>query len=313
MCHSVFAQVPAIQELKQGDDLIHLGDLIDIDVQGGFEYDWRGSLTPDGFLDGFEGLQEPMFALCRSEGEIAADIERGLGRILREPKVVVRILDRSNRATVRLDGAVRTPTRFQVRRPVRLRELLVLSGGFIDGASGEITILRPRDLSCRPKVIPASGVGGSVESDNGPLVTNIKISDLLSGKNEANPQILSGDIISVNRALPIYIIGAVTNPRPIYSRDKMTLGRLISSAGGVSKEGESGKAFIFRRSGVEVRSIEIDLAKMKAGESNDEVLQPFDIIEVVGKRASRSKYPPVMANDQTNDRANRELPLRIVD
>ncbi len=301
------------QEFRSGDDLVHFGDIIDIDVQGSFEYDWRGSLTPDGFLDGFEGLEEPLFALCRSEAEVAAGIERSLARILREPKVVVRIVDRSNRAVVRLDGAVRTPTRFQVRRPVRLRELLVLSGGLIDGTSGEITIVRPRDLSCQSKIAPAAEKSGMSLSDNGPIVTNIKVSDLLAGKIEADPDILSGDIVSVNRALPIYVIGAVANPRPVYSREKMTLSRVISSAGGVSKEGESGKAFIFRRSGPEVRSLEVDLARLKAGESIDEVLQPFDIIEVVAKGASRSKFPPVMATDESSDPYNRVLPLRIVD
>lgn len=310
----VAGQETVVQEsrdVRPGDELIHFGDVIDVDVLGGFEFDWRGTLTPDGFLDGVEGIDEPMFALCRSESEVALGLAKSFSKILREPKVVVRILDRSNRAVVRLDGAVRTATRFQIRRPVRLRELIVLSGGFIDGASGEITILRPKDLSCRAIIMHAAGATG--QADNGPLITNIKISDLLGGKDAANPQILSGDIISVNRALPIYVIGAVANPRPIYSRDKMTLSRLISTAGGVSKEGERGKAFIFRRSGPEIRSIEVDLAKLKNGESNDEVLQPFDIIEVVAKGASRNKYPPVMAADQDNYRTNRELPLRIVD
>lgn len=309
----VFAQNNTLRVTTQVDvvdDLVHFGDLIDVDVVGGFEFDWRGTLTPEGFLDGFDGYTEPVLALCRTEGEIAAAITKILGKTLREPKVVVRILDRSNRAVARLDGAVRTATRFQIRRPVHLRELIVMAGGLIDGASGEISIFRPKDLSCRSAVIPALAI---VPLDNQPAVTNIKIVDLLSGKTAADPQILSGDLITVNRALPIYVIGAVVNPRPVYSRDSMTLSRIIASAGGLAKEADGGKIFIFRHEGLEVKSIEANLGKIKIGETKDEVLQPFDIIEVAAKGGGRRKYPPVSVNDPRIDRSKQNAPLRIVD
>ena len=316
---SVSAQNPNTEprstQTLSGDDLIHFGDIIDVDVVGGFEFDWRGTLTPEGFLDGMEGVTEPIYGLCRSEVAIGSEIAKVLGRTLRDPKVVVRILDRSNRAVVRLDGAVRTATRFQIKRPVRLRELIVMAGGLIDGASGEISIFRPKDLSCRPTIIPASTGSQTVTGgqDNASISSNIKISDLLSGKVEADPQILSGDIITVNRALPIYVIGAVVNPRPIYSREKMTLSRLIASAGGLAKDADASKVFVFRRDGIEVKSIEVDLIKIKNGNLEDEVLRPFDIIEVASKGGSKRKYPPVGANEQNIDRSRQELPLKIVD
>lgn len=298
------------------DDLVHFGDVIDVDVVGGLEFDWRGTLNTEGFLDGMDGYSEPIIGLCRSENEIAADVARVLGRILREPKVAVRIVDRSNRALVRLDGAVRTATRFRVRRTVYLRELLVLAGGLTDGASGEVSIFRPKNLSCRPSVIPAVLVGSAVPTpaqDNGLMNTNIKISDLLSGKTAANPQIFSGDIITVPCASPIYVIGAVNNPRPIYSRDQMTVSRIVASAGGPAKDADGNKVTIYRRDGVDVRSIETDLGKIKRGETIDDVLRPFDIIEVASKGGGKRKYPPVVANDGNSCRPKQESPLRIVD
>jgi len=298
------------------DDLVHFGDVIDVDVVGGFEFDWRGTLTPDGFLDGMDGYSEPILGLCRSETAIAGDVARVLGRILREPKVIVRIVDRSNRALVRLDGAVRTASRFRLRRAVHLRELLVLAGGLTDGASGEVTIFRPKNLSCRPTVIPASVAGEkptTAGQDNGSGTTNIKINELLSGKALANPQIRSGDIVTVSCALPIYVIGAVANPRPIYSPDQMTVSRLVASAGGPAKNAEGNKVFIFRRDGLDVRSIEADLGKIKRGETIDEILRPFDIIEVAAKGGGKRKYPPVVANDGNSCRAKPDSPLRIVD
>jgi protein involved in polysaccharide export with SLBB domain len=313
---SVSGQEPAARAVIQipDDDLVHFGDVLDVDVVGGFEYDWRGGLNIDGFLDGFEGSEEPIRGLCRSEGQIADDIARSLSKTLRDPRVVVRIVDRSNRALVRLDGAVRTPTRFRLRRAVSLRELLVLSGGLADGASGDVTIFRPKDLSCGPAIVPTSAFETNTPAkDNASMMINIKISDLLSGKAGADPQILSGDIITVIRALPIYVIGAVNNPRPIYSRDQMTLSRVVANAGGLAKDAEGSKVSIFRRDGLEVRSIDVDLGKIKRGETNDEVLRPFDIIEVASKGGGKRKYPPVVANDGNISRAKQELPLRVID
>ncbi|HKX84258.1 MAG TPA: hypothetical protein VJL58_08565, partial [Pyrinomonadaceae bacterium] len=57
-------------------DLVHFGDLIDVDVVGSFEFDWRGTLNPEGFLDGLEHVDKPVYALCRSESDIARSIER---------------------------------------------------------------------------------------------------------------------------------------------------------------------------------------------------------------------------------------------
>ena len=298
------------------EDLVHFGDVIDIDVVGGFEFDWRGTLNTEGFLDGFDGYSEAIAGLCRSEAQIAADVELVLGRILREPKVVVRIVDRSNRALVRLDGAVRIATRFSLRRPTYLQELLVLAGGITDGASGDLIIFRPSNLSCRQTVIKATSAESTSNlpaKDNGSITKNIRISDLLSGKPDANPQILSGDIVTVSRALPIYVIGAVNNPRPIYSRDQMTLSRVVASAGGLAKDAEGNKVSIFRRDGVDIRSIEADLGKIKRGETNDEILRPFDIIEVATKGGGKRKYPPVVAIGEKSNRGIPEFALRIVD
>lgn len=303
-----FAQPTAPFPHGPEPEVVHFGDLIDVDVLGGFEYDWRGNLNPDGNLDVSDGYAEPIYALCRTETQIASDIIRVLGKILRDPKVVVKILDRSNRALARIDGAVRTPTRFQIKRQVRLRELIVMAGGLVDGASGEVSIFRPRDSSCKSKAETETG-----GKDNASQLRTIKISDLLSGSEGSDPIIFSGDLVTVSKALPVYIIGAIVNPRPIYSREKMTLSRMISSAGGLTKEADSSKVFIFRRSGLEVKAVEADLDKIKTGERNDEILEPFDIIEVAAKGGVKRKYPPVMANDRPTgpDRAN--MPLRIVE
>ncbi len=298
------------------DDLVHFGDVIDVDIVGGFEFDWRGTLTSDGFLDGLDGFSEQIYGLCRSEDQIASDVARVYGKILRDPKVVVKIIDRSNRAVVRLDGAVRAAARFRLRRDIHLGELIVLAGGITDGASGDITIFRPKDLNCVAAAAPAPDLdknGGIGPSDNGSHTLNIKINELLSGNELANPQILSGDIVTVLRAYPIYVIGAVKSPRPIYSRDKMTVSRIVAIAGGLAKDADGSRVVIYRRAGTVVRSIGTDLGKIKRGESEDEILQPFDIIEIAFKGRGIRKYPPVVVNNNNREKKSPDFPLRIVD
>jgi protein involved in polysaccharide export with SLBB domain len=312
---------------QQEDDLtlIHLGDLIEVDVIGSFEFDWRGTLNPEGFLNGINFVEEPVFGLCRSESDVAADVIKGYSKILRDPKVEVRILDRSNRAISVLDGAVKTPHRFQIGRTVLLNELLIISGGLTDKASGEIQIYRPQNLSCAAKntATAAANNGGEQKERFSPVsqedgggsaqYIKIKVSDLLTGKKEANPQILNGDVISVLEAQAIYVIGGVVNPKQVSFRSQITLSRAIASAGGLTKGADPKKITIFRREGGETKVIEADLEKIKTNPSEDITLQTSDIVEVMYKgRGEKRKYPPVISSVELNDKNAPKLPLRVI-
>jgi len=302
-------------------DLIHFGDLIDVDVIGSFEFDWRGTIDPEGFLAGFDKIPEHISALCKSEEGLAADIAKEYGKILREPRVVVKIIDRSNRPVSILQGAVKTPQRFQIKRPVLLNELLIVAGGLSDRASGEIRIFRSRNLNCfsAEAAAPAAGADDgearekfiTVSRGNGSETLNIRIIDLLSGNKQANPEVLSGDIITVMESPPIYIIGGVNSPKQISSRSQTTLSRAIASAGGLAKEGLD-KVVIFRREGRESRVINADLKKIKAGQEQDIMLQAYDIVDVAQKGKEKRSTAPVI--DTGGDPATGPvLPLRIIE
>jgi protein involved in polysaccharide export with SLBB domain len=320
LLQSVFlsAQIPAPtatpETPKNELDLVHLGDVVDVDFAGGLEYDWRGSLTSDGMLGGVEEFGT-IRAVCRSETAIAADIERAYSKVLRDPKVTVKIVDRSNRPAARLDGAVKMPTRFRIQRPVRLRELIVAAGGFTDDASGEIVVLRPAGQSCADQAEhgPDAAPKSQWQESNGLQRLNISIADLLTGKELADPFILSGDIVTVEKAVPIYVIGAVNNPKPIYSRSGMTLTRAIDTAGGLAKGAIGQKVTIFRREKAETTVMQADLEKIKNGEINDVDLKAFDIIEIAFKGRAARKYPPVIATGENGQGGASELPLRVID
>lgn len=302
-------------------DLIHFGDLIDVDVVGSTEYDWRGTITPEGFLQGLDYIEEPVYALCQNEETVAKSIAKGYSKLLKNPVVKVKILDRSNRPTSVIYGAVKTEQRFQIKRSIYLNELIIFSGGFTENASGTIQIFRPANLSCNTEntetkvtessdsqnvFVPASQASGAKNID-------IKISELLKGLNGANPQILSGDIITVFAADPVYVIGGVAVPKQVAFRSEMTLSRAIASAGGLSKDADGKSVTIFRRDGKETKIIEADYEKIDSKTAEDISLQAFDVVEVAVKGRGKSKFPPVVRANDSENKKDANLPLRIID
>jgi protein involved in polysaccharide export with SLBB domain len=301
----MFAQVPASSPVQPAEtDLIHYGDLIDVDFVGSVDYDWRGSINPEGFLDGLELASERIYALCKSEDAIAAEIAKQYSKTLRNPKVVVKILDRSGRAVALLLGAVKNPQRFSIKRRARLGELLALSGGITDRASGEVTMFRPGNTNC-------SQTESSTESGKS-FVMHLTLSKLLSGDSEANPVILSGDIITVVQASPIYVIGGVNNPRQLASKEELTVSHAISAAGGLAKEAVESDVTIYRRDGKETKSFSIDLNKIRSKQQDDVVLKPFDIVDVGQKGRAKPKFPPVI-DAETENRNLYKLPIRPIE
>ncbi len=304
------------------ENLIHLGDLIDVDIIGSVEYDWRGVLTPEGFLSLTSYNENPVYALCRDEEAVALDVAKAYDKILRQPKVVVKILDRSNRPPSVLYGAVKTPQRFRINRPVFLNELIINSGGFTEKVSGEIQIFRPKNLNCLNEIAAKDKNNNSEEKsekyiaaaeDNNLPYINIKISDLITGKKEANPRILSGDVVTVLEAESVYVIGGVANPKQISFRSQITVSRAVASAGGLTKDALAQNITIFRRENKNTKIIEVDLNKAKINPAEDILLQASDIVEVAQRGRGKRKYPPIIKTAEPLGKNTAELPLRIID
>jgi protein involved in polysaccharide export with SLBB domain len=281
-------------------DRIHPGDLIEIDELGGFDYDWRGRLNPEGYLAGFSKVADPIFGRCRSPQELAESVRTAYSKVLRDPRVRVRILDRSERSPAYFEGAIRQPMRLQIRRDVHLRELIVIGGGFTDRASGEVTVLRPENLSCEsPKGEPTK-------------LHTVKVADILSGDRTADLKILSGDIVTVQEVQPVYVIGGIGRPGKQDWRDGATVSRVIAAAGGVSKGGVAGSVSIFRRESGDSKVIDADLDAITAGAADDIEIRPFDIIDVPLKGQAKRTMPPVV-EDRAARRDRRALPVRVID
>jgi polysaccharide export outer membrane protein len=166
-----------------------------------------------------------------------------------------------------------------MKRKVRLNELMAVSGGFTERASGTIQILHTEPLMC-----PEPGeeaLAAPIDGTKIPLQI-VKISELAAGKLEANPVIRPGDYILVTEAEPVYITGSVVSPGGIYLREQLTLGRALAMVGGVRKEAKQSDVRIYRQKpgSIEQEIIKVDYGAIRKNERPDVLLQAYDVIEV---------------------------------
>src|SRR5258708_35233981 len=109
-----------------------------------------------------------------------------------------------------------------------------------------------------------------------------KISELRTGKVEANPVIRPGDYVLVTEAEPVYITGSVIGPSGIYLRDQLTLSRALAMVGGTRPEAKTSAVKIYRQKlgSSEQEIINVDYAAIKKNQKPDVLLQAYDVIEV---------------------------------
>jgi polysaccharide export outer membrane protein len=270
-----------VNDLGIKDYLLGPGDTIDVrvfqqpDLSSTAEVDAEGNISSLPFI-------QPVRAQCRNEKEVAKDIIAAYSKFLQNPQVSVRINGRNSRPPAIVHGAVNQPQRIQMLRSVRLNELIAVSGGFTEKANGDIQVLHTAKVLC-PQ--PGEEVEPELTVTNDGLKIPyklIKIADLAAGKEEANPVIRPGDVVTVQEAQPVYITGSVVNPQGLYLRDNLRLSRAIAMVGGVKKEAKIGDVRIYRQkprtSDQEI--IRVDYAAIKKGQKEDILLQPYDVIEV---------------------------------
>ncbi len=133
----------------------------------------------DGNLSSLPFLEKPIIAKCRTDKDVQKDIAAAYSKFINNPQVSVRISERNSRQPATVFGAVRQPTRVEMKRKVRLNELMAVSGGFTERASGTIQILHTEPLMC-----PEPGeenLAAPIDGTRIPL-NIIKIADLRSGK-----------------------------------------------------------------------------------------------------------------------------------
>lgn len=259
--------------------LLGPGDVLDIRVFGQPDLSSSVQVDGDGNLSSLPFLETPIPAKCRTEKDVQKDIASAYSKFINNPQVSVRISERNSRQPATVFGAVRQPTRIEMKRKVRLNELMAVSGGFTERASGTIQILHTEPLMC-----PEAGEEAEAAPIDGTKIPLqiVKISELRSGKPESNPVIRPGDYVLVTEAEPVYVTGSVVSPTGIFLRDQLTLSRALAMVGGPRREAKLNDVRIYRQKpgSPEQEIIKVDYGAIKKNEKPDVLLQAYDVIEV---------------------------------
>ena len=288
---------PNTQEADQGYRL-GPGDLVSVRVFG------RAELSGETRLDNNGRITLPFIkelpVACLTEAQLAAAITEKYKKYLRDPQVDVLIKEYRSQP-VAVIGAVTQPGRFQLQRRVRLLELVTFAGGPSNRAGTSIHVIHSVDhgyctggakeqasLEASPQAAEQAAqhddVAGGVVTDPLLQLSSIKLKDLLSGNQSANPYIQPGDIISIPEAEQFFVTGAVTKPGAYPLNSKIMLTEAVALAGGVNMDGAKNRIRLVRPiPGTDQRKETVyNIDDIQRRKVEDIALQPNDIIEVPG-------------------------------
>ncbi len=260
-------------------------------------------LTQDAVRVGNDGsIQMPMIegtipAACMTEQELADDLTRRYKKYILNPQIYVSVTE-FNANYVAVVGAVVSPGRFRLQRPMRLLELLTFVNGPTQNAGPELQVIR--DLTARQcGVLTVAGNGSSATSENGQQeIISIPLASLLNGSEDANLSVQPGDVIRIDEAdvKQAYVIGNVKAAVTVNLKEPVTLTRAIAMAGGTAAGAKTDKIKISRQVPGTLTKTEIvaNLKDIEARKQEDILLQANDVIDVPGPSGARKFLKDIM-------------------
>ena len=298
--------------------LLGPGDVLELRVYN--EAQFNGPLVVDD-----EGniaipfLEQPIRAQCRSDREIKVDVVKALGKFLNKPQVNLRLTEARSRPPAVVFGAVRSPSRVDMRRKVKLLDVLAASGGVTEAAGGDIQIFHTEPVMCPDAEDLAAVPIDSFQAADATQVSYdvYSLRELRDGKKEANPVVRPGDIVIVPESQPVYITGAVRAPQGLYLKEGMQLKQAFAMVGGLAKEAKASEVIIWRRKKgqAEREKLVVNYNEIKKEKVKDLDLQAYDIVEVPDNSGSPGNVLKGLlmggfGGGVTNAAAS--LPLRVI-
>jgi polysaccharide export outer membrane protein len=273
------ASMAAVNAKPAGEDMryrIGPGDVLNITVRkapelsGNVRVDQRGMIR-------IPMIDHELTAACRTETELANEIHNLYLEYKNDPSVAVFVTEFQSRP-VAVIGSVNAPGQFQLRRQVRLLEMLTFAGGPSLAAGRTVNVIHTGSpIICQKDV---AAPDEAVTASDG--LQMVKLNDTLAGKAEANPVILPGDIVQLPEADQVFVIGHVVQPRAIVLKEKViTVSWAIAMAGGVARDGTSNDIKIIRETSSGAKQeLLINLKAINKHQAPDIVLVPNDIVQV---------------------------------
>jgi polysaccharide export outer membrane protein len=288
---STRTDTPATIRSDSGQYRIGPGDVVAIQIFNKAQLSREMQVDTRGMI-AMPLIESEIQAACRTEKELAEEIARLYreGLLLKNPLVYVSVKDYQSQP-VAVIGAVNSPGRFQLRRRVRLLELLVFhAGGPAARAGRKVQILSTfQEDNCKglpsAETQPREAVEGVVTYD---------LNELLRGNKEANQYVNPGDIINIPAAEEVIIVGNVVRPASIPVAEPITMARAIAMVGGTLPNSKKDKIRVTRQLPGQATTTEflVDLKAPDKSQGENFLLQGGDIVEV----STKSGFQSVLKN-----------------
>jgi len=250
-----------------GDYTLGPGDVLRVDVFEVEELSGVTTIAPNGTA----GL--PLVGRIPAAGSTVVDVEAEIERrladgLLQDPQVSVSVEEHRSQP-VSVVGAVKEPGVYQLRGRRRLVDVVALAGG-LDPEAGEYVVVSRGDASGRQE-------------------QRIRVRALLesAGDESANPLIQPHDVVRVEKAGIVYVLGSVQRPGgfPIREQEPMTILSAVSLAEGSESTASLQKARVIRGRGAGKQEIPVRLRDVLNGRAEDFELVANDIVYIPDSRA----------------------------
>jgi len=276
---TVAAQVPTTTAPK--GYLIGPGDVLTVKALGEKDFAAEGiTVDEDGKII-IPWVNDAIVAQCKTERELQGDVIRLWNQYLKNPQVDLHVTQRLSRPPVSVIGEVTKESQFNISRKTSLLEVLSAAGGATAKNGGVVQLIRTR-----PPLCAGNDVLENWKRETGDLGVATRIyslSAVTQGSNEANPEILPGDIVNVPKAAPVYVTGEVKRAGEIdLPANGLPLTQAIAMANGSTNEAKIKDVRIYRRKvgSPQPEILVANLDAIKKGTEKDLMLQPYDIVEI---------------------------------
>jgi polysaccharide export outer membrane protein len=276
---SAFGQAPVTQAPK--GYLIGPGDVLSIRALGEKDFDVENVTVDDDGKIEIPFIKDAIPASCKTERELTADVAKQWSKFLKNPQVNLRVTARNSRPPVSVIGEVGQNQQYILTRRTHLLEMLSFAGGATAKNGGTIQLIRTRPPICADAA--AMDEWTRETAGQGVSTRIYTIAAVVHGNEEANPEILPGDIISVPKAAPVYVTGEVKKASELeMPAGGLPLTQAIAMAGGMTDDAKAKDVKVFRRKQGSTQSdiIVVDLVAIKKGTQKDIMLVPYDQVEV---------------------------------
>lgn len=282
--------IPVSADIQKGY-MVGPGDEITGKVLGEPQFDFIVTVDENGQFE-IPFSDKPVIAKCKTEPELRLEVSQALSKYLKSPQLSVRVTQRNSRPPVSVYGEVRQQQQIDLKRQAHLLELISFAGGVTDKSGGMVQVFRTRPPLCADPNIEKEWAATTSDGMSVPSRMYSLLS-LRRGSEEANPEIFPGDIIVVQKAAPVYVVGEVGRPGELsIPEGGLPMMQAVAMASGMTRDAKTRDIKVYRRKpgSVQPEVMAVNFDQVRKGTQKDIMLEPFDIVEVGKAPKSFASY-----------------------